>query len=74
MEPKNLKSSNNRTKNIIFAVIVILLLGVLIVYGGNTNNPEKIELNQLEQLIQENKVASVYTQENNEIGKILLKE
>lgn len=69
-----INKNKNKNKNIVmFALIMVVLIAILVFNNMLVKNPERIELNQLVTLLQENSIEVIYTQSNNEVGKILLK-
>lgn len=71
MEQNN--SKQNKSKNIIFIIVLCILLVVLMYLSTMGKGPEKIDINKLETLITQNQVEAVYTQQNNSKGYILIK-
>ena len=74
MNSNDLKSRNNRGKNIVFIIGLIVLVAFLLIAGGRVGKIEEINIYTLYDKALKGEIVRIYTQEGNSRGKVLVKD
>ncbi|MGN1227755.1 MAG: AAA family ATPase, partial [Christensenellales bacterium] len=77
MNNNNNNNSNNnkaRNRNIILLLIIVVLVAIMLIFSSTGSDLKKMEKNELISRLENNEIAAIYTQNGNEVGKVLLKE
>lgn len=67
------KNNKQKSRNYLFILIIICAIAIMLVVSNLGGSVEKIEINDLITKIKNDEIAAIYTQNGNEIGKVLLK-
>lgn len=70
----NNKMKSNKFRNIILLLLIISVFAILLIYNTSANKDDRVNSNELIDLIQAGQVSMIYTQNGTEIGKVLLSE
>lgn len=70
----NGNGNRNRSKNWIFLILLLVVISIMLIFSTTNSSLEKLEKNELIEMLNNNEIVAVYTQNGNERGRVLLRE
>lgn len=68
------KTMNPKTKNLFFIILLLIVIAIMLIFSSSSSSLKKLEKNELIEMLNNNEIVAVYTQNGNEKGKVLLRE
>ncbi len=70
----NGNGNRNKSKNWIFLILLLVVISIMLIFSTTNSSLKKLEKNELIEMLNNNEIVAVYTQNGNERGRVLLRE